>query len=61
MRLIVDIDLDQLPEPRGDEASRILRYWAGALRQMGVEAEVTHQLMDSAYQPVGELRITEGE
>ncbi|MDT7709217.1 MAG: hypothetical protein QOG20_4824 [Pseudonocardiales bacterium] len=58
MRLILDIDLDRLPEPKAEEASRILRYRAGALSRMDVTSEVTHQLTDSAYAPVGELRIT---
>ncbi|MDT7612899.1 MAG: hypothetical protein QOF00_346 [Pseudonocardiales bacterium] len=40
------------------EAFRILRYRAGALSRMDVTSEVTHQLTDSAYAPVGELRIT---
>ncbi|MDT7707086.1 MAG: hypothetical protein QOG20_2693, partial [Pseudonocardiales bacterium] len=31
MRLILDNYLDRLPEQKTEEASRIMRYWAGAL------------------------------
>lgn len=57
MRLTVDIDLDRLPEPGAKEAARILRYWAGALPQLDLTAEVVHELTDSDYKPVGELRF----
>jgi hypothetical protein len=41
------------------EIARILRYWAGALSQMGLAVGTDQVLMDSAYTPVGHLRVTE--
>ncbi|MGH3448090.1 MAG: hypothetical protein ACRDQA_02135 [Nocardioidaceae bacterium] len=57
MRLLIDLDLDQLPNDQGAEASRILRYWAGALPQMELTQAAEHALMNSNYQPVGNLRL----
>jgi hypothetical protein len=59
MRFVIDIDLDALTDHPEKEIARILRYWAGALPQMGLAAGTDQVLMDSAYMPVGHLRITE--
>ena len=40
------------------EASRILRYWAGAVAQMDLTSETGHPLMNAAYDTqVGRLRL----
>lgn len=57
MRLTLEIDLDQLPDPKGDELGRILRYWGGAAKQLDLSAPLEQPLMDSGYQQVGSLRI----
>jgi hypothetical protein len=57
MRLVIDIDLDKLPNDQAKEAARILRYWAGALPQLELDQAAEHTLMDSDYQPVGSLRL----
>lgn len=57
MRLVIDVDLEQLPNDQSAEASRILRYWAGALPQMDLTQQTEHELMDSNYQPVGSLSV----
>jgi hypothetical protein len=57
MRLVIDIDLDRLPDDQGREAGRILRYWAGALPQMDLTEPTEHSLRDSNYQDVGSLRL----
>ncbi|MGH3501730.1 MAG: hypothetical protein ACRDQA_12725 [Nocardioidaceae bacterium] len=57
MRLLIDLDLDRLPNDQSNEASRILRYWAGALPRMELTQTAEHALMDSDYQPVGSLRL----
>jgi hypothetical protein len=57
MRLTIEIDLDQLPNPKGAELGRILRYWGGAAKQLDLSAPLEQALRDSAYQPVGVLRI----
>lgn len=57
MRLLIDLDLDKLPNDQRTEAARILRYWASALPQMDVTHPVEHVLMDSDYQNVGTLQL----
>lgn len=57
MRLLLDLDLDKLPNDQRSEAARILRYWAGALPQMDVTQTAEHPLMDSDYQNVGTLQL----
>ena len=57
MRLVIDLDLDRLPNDRGREAVRILRYWAGWLPQMDLTRPTEQALMGSDYQAVGTLRL----
>jgi hypothetical protein len=57
MRLVIDLDIDRLPNDQGRQAARILRFWAGALPQMDLTRPAEHALMDSNYQPVGSLRL----
>lgn len=59
MRFVIDIDLDAVTGTREEEVGRILRYWAGALRQMELGAGTEFELMDSTYTPVGQLRVTD--
>lgn len=61
MRLLIDLDLDKLPNDQRTGAARILRYWAGALPQMDVTQPVEHPLMDSDYEIVGTLQLLEGQ
>lgn len=58
MRLVIDLDLDRLPNDQAREAARILRFWAGALTQLPLNEPAEHALLDSGYQPVGTLRLT---
>jgi hypothetical protein len=55
----MDIDIDALKDKPEEEVARILRYWAGALPQMDLATVTDQVLMDSAYRPVGHLRVTE--
>jgi hypothetical protein len=57
MKLTIEIDIDQLPDPKGQELGRILRYWGGAAKQLDLSAPLDQPLLDSSYQPVGVLRI----
>lgn len=57
MRLVIDLDLDRLPNDQGKEAGRILRFWASALPQMELAQPVEHALMDSHYRAVGSLHL----
>ena len=59
MRLVIDLDLDKLPNDRAKEAVRILRYWTGWLPQMDLTRPTEQALMDSGYQAVGTLRLLE--
>jgi len=59
MRFVIDIDLDAVTGTPEDEVGRILRDWAGALKQMELGAGTEVELMDSTYTPVGQLRVTE--
>ena len=49
MKLIIELDLDAVSEAPAAEASRILRYWAGAVAQMDLTSETGHPLMNAAY------------
>ena len=60
MRLVIDIDLDAVTGTPEEEVGRILRYWAGALKQMELADGTQYELMDSTYTPVGHLRVTGG-
>lgn len=58
MKLIIELDLDAVSEAPAAEASRILRYWAGAVGQMDLTSEADHPLMNSVYDTqVGRLRL----
>jgi hypothetical protein len=58
MHFTIDIDIDALSGDVAAEVGRILRYWAGALKQMELREGLEHDLMDSEYRPVGKLRVT---
>lgn len=58
MRLEIVVELENVPEPKGEEVGRILRYWGGAAKQLDLATEMEQPLMDSGYQQVGTLRIT---
>jgi hypothetical protein len=57
VKLTIEIDLGQLPDPKGQELGRILRYWGGAAKELDLSGQLEQTLRDSAYQPVGVLRI----
>ena len=59
MRLTIDIDLEALPEPKGAELGRILRYWAGNVKHYPMEPGAGETISDSTYAPVGSWRFTE--
>lgn len=54
----MEIDIDKLPGQRSDELGRILRYWAGAARDLDLATASEHPLMDSGYHEVGVLRLS---
>ena len=59
MHFVIDIDLDAVTGNPEHEVGRILRFWAGALKQMELVPGIEHELSDSEYQVVGHLRVTD--
>ena len=57
MRLVIELNLDKLPNDHAKETIRILRYWAGWLPQMDLTRLTEQALMDSDYRAVGTLRL----
>ena len=56
MRFVLEVDLDAgalAGTARGAELGRILRYWGGALQDVGLAAGTRQDLYDSDYTPVG--------
>jgi hypothetical protein len=52
VRLTLEVDLSGMGYPR-DELGRIVRYWAGALKNVDLTAGDKHHIYDAAYQRVG--------
>jgi len=53
----MDIDLPDTGEAR-DELARILRYWAGAMKDLGdLEPGDKQEIFDSAYNRVGSWTV----
>ena len=60
MRFMLEVDLSAMTEGREpDELARILRYWAGAVKQVALKPGVTHAVHDSDYTEVGAWTIEE--
>jgi hypothetical protein len=60
VRFVLEVDLPDDPAD-GDaafELSRILRYWAGGVRQLELRPGMGTDAYDSAYRKVGAWRIT---
>lgn len=57
MRLVIDLDLDLLPNDPGEELRRILGFWTAWLPKMDLTQPVEHALTDSNYHAVGSLRL----
>lgn len=59
MRLVIDMDLGQLPNDPGAELRRTLGFWTAWLPKMDLTQPVEHELLDSNDQVVGTLRLIE--
>ena len=57
VRLTIEIDLDQLPEPKAEELGRILRGWGRAAKQLDLATPIERPLLDTSYQPFGLLKV----
>jgi hypothetical protein len=59
MRLVIDLDLDLLPNDPANEVRRILGFWTAWLPKMDLTRPTEQELHDSNYQVVGMLRLIE--
>jgi hypothetical protein len=59
MRLVIDLDLDLLPNDPANEVRRILGFWTAWLPKMDLTRPTEQGLHDSNYQVVGMLRLIE--
>ena len=59
MRLVIDLDLDLLPNDPASEVRRILGFWTAWLPKMDLAEPTEQELHDSNYQVVGMLRLIE--
>ena len=56
-RLVIDLDLQRLPNDRAKEVRRILGFWTGWLPKMDLTRPTEQELHDSDHQAVGMLRL----
>ena len=59
MRLVIDLDLDRLPNDRAKELRRILGFWTAWLPKMDLTRPTEQELHDSDHRAVGILRLIE--
>ena len=60
MKFVLEVDLSDMPAGQaGRELGRILRYWAGGVRQLELTPGQGSDIYDSAYRPVGRWAITD--
>jgi Spy/CpxP family protein refolding chaperone len=52
------VDLDRLIGDPAKELGRILRYWAGAAKQLDLTTQQEQAIYDSTYAEVGAWRIS---
>jgi hypothetical protein len=60
MRFVMEVDLSAMADGREpDELARILRYWAGGVKQVKLAPGLSQQIYDSEYTEVGVWQIEE--
>ena len=57
MRLVIDLDLEGLPNDPAEEVRRILGFWTAWLPKMDLTRPTEQELHDSDHQAVGMLRL----
>ena len=57
MRLVIDLDLERLPNDRAKEVRRILGFWTAWLPKMDLTQPTEQELHDSNHRSVGMLRL----
>jgi len=61
MWLVIDLDLDLLPNDPPNEVRRILGFWTAWLPKMNLTQPTEQELHDSNHQAVGMLRLIEAK
>jgi hypothetical protein len=57
---MLEVDLSGMADGReADELARILRYWAGGVKQVSLTPGTEQQVYDSDYNDVGAWRVEE--
>ncbi len=56
-RLVIDLDLERLPNDRAREVRRILGFWTAWLPKMDLTRPTEQELHDSNHQAVGMLGL----
>ncbi len=59
LRLVIDLDLDRLPNDPAKEVRSILGFWTAWLPKMDLTQPTEQELHDSNHQAVGMLRLIE--
>lgn len=57
MRLIIDLDLNLLPNDPAEEVRRVLGFWTAWLPKMDLTRPTEQELYDSTHRAVGVLRL----
>ena len=57
LRLVIDLDLERLPNDRAKEVRRILGFWTAWLPKMDLTQPTEQELHDSNHRSVGMLRL----
>ena len=61
MRLVIDLNLDLLPNDPANAVRRILGFWTARLPKMNLTQPTEQELHDSNHQAVGMLRLIEAK
>ncbi len=61
MKFVLEVDISAMTGPgqASAELGRILRYWAGALKQLDPAPGLSQAVYDSGYREVGHWTITD--
>ena len=57
LRLVIDLDLERLPNDRAKEVRRILGFWTAWLPKMDLTQPTEQELHDSNHRSVGMLYL----
>lgn len=61
MRLVIDLDLERLPNSPAKEVRRTLGFWTAWLPKMDLTQPAEQELHDSNHRAVGMLRLLDAD